>query len=39
LPLPGLWVPVPLYEPEDLSGKAPAVLNVNGHIANFHAGP
>jgi hypothetical protein len=29
--LPGLWVPALLYEPEKLSGKVPAVLNVNGH--------
>ncbi|HEV3257360.1 MAG TPA: acetylxylan esterase [Gemmataceae bacterium] len=29
--LPGLWIPALLYEPEKLSGKVPAVLNVNGH--------
>lgn len=29
--LPGFWVPAILYEPEKLSGKVPAVLNVNGH--------
>jgi len=29
--LPGLWVPALLYEPEQLTGKVPAVLNVNGH--------
>ena len=29
--LPGLWIPALLYEPEHLSGKVPAVLNVNGH--------
>lgn len=29
--LPGLWIPALLYEPEKLSGKAPAFLNVNGH--------
>ncbi len=29
--IPGLWVPALLYEPENLSGKVPAVLNVNGH--------
>ena len=29
--VPGLWVPALLYEPEKLSGKVPAVLNVNGH--------
>jgi len=31
--LPGLWVPALLYEPDKLSGKVPAVLNVNGHTA------
>jgi hypothetical protein len=29
--VPGLWIPALLYEPEKLSGKVPAVLNVNGH--------
>lgn len=29
--LPGLWIPALLYEPAMLSGKVPAVLNVNGH--------
>ena len=29
--LPGLWIPALLYEPENLTGKVPAVLNVNGH--------
>lgn len=29
--VPGLWLPALLYEPEKLSGKVPAVLNVNGH--------
>jgi len=29
--LPGLWIPALLYEPDDLKGKVPAVLNVNGH--------
>ena len=29
--LPGLWVPALLYEPEELTGKVPVVLNVNGH--------
>ena len=32
--IPGLWIPALLYEPEKLSGKVPAVLNVNGHEAN-----
>ncbi len=31
--LPGMWIPALLYEPEKLSGKVPAVLNVNGHSA------
>ena len=30
--LPGMWIPALLYEPEKLSGKVPAVLNVNGHV-------
>lgn len=30
-PVPGLWVPALLYEPSDLSGKVPVVMNVNGH--------
>jgi dienelactone hydrolase len=29
--LPGLWIPALLYEPTELSGKRPVVLNVNGH--------
>jgi hypothetical protein len=29
--VPGLWIPALLYEPTALSGKAPVVLNVNGH--------
>src|SRR5260370_17852762 len=29
--IPGLWVPGLLYEPENLSGKVPAVVNVKGH--------
>ncbi len=29
--LPGMWTCALLYEPETLSGKVPAVLNVNGH--------
>ena len=34
---PGLWVPALLYEPTDLSGKVPAVLNPNGHHAGGKA--
>lgn len=29
--IPGMWIPALLYEPEKLVGKAPVVLNVNGH--------
>ncbi|QDU94296.1 alpha/beta hydrolase family protein [Lignipirellula cremea] len=29
--LPGLWIPGLLYEPTNLKGKVPAVMNVNGH--------
>lgn len=29
--LPGLWIPALLYVPNQLSGKVPVVLNVNGH--------
>lgn len=32
--LPGLWVPALLYEPIELSGKVPVVMNVNGHDRN-----
>lgn len=28
---PGLWVPAALYEPENIDGKVPGVLNANGH--------
>jgi len=31
--LPGLWIPALLYEPQQLAGKTPAILNVNGHAA------
>ena len=30
--VPGLWSAAVLYEPETLSGRVPAVLNVNGHV-------
>src|SRR5258708_3761845 len=29
--VPGLWVPGLLYEPVNLSGKVPAIVNVKGH--------
>ena len=31
--LPGMWIPALLYEPDKLSGRVPAVLNVNGHTS------
>ncbi len=30
--VPGFWSSAILYEPEDLHGKVPAILNVSGHI-------
>ena len=33
--LPGLWIPALLYEPDNLTGKVPVVLNVNGHGREF----
>jgi hypothetical protein len=35
--LPGLWIPALLYEPDRLTGKVPAIMNVNGHDANGKA--
>lgn len=35
--IPGLWIPALLYEPLDLDGKVPVVLNVNGHDGNGKA--
>jgi dienelactone hydrolase len=29
--LPGLWIPALLYEPTQVTGKVPVVLNLNGH--------
>ena len=34
---PGFWVPALLYEPTKLKGKAPVVLNPNGHHAGGKA--
>ena len=31
--LPGLWIPALLYEPDEMTGKVAAVLNVNGHAS------
>jgi len=28
---PGMWIPALMYEPKNLTGKVPVVLNVNGH--------
>jgi len=28
---PGMWIPALLYEPDDLEGEIPAVMNPNGH--------
>lgn len=30
--VPGLWIGGLLYEPPNLAGKVPAVMNVNGHV-------
>lgn len=35
--VPGLWIPAILYEPDQLTGKVPVVLNVNGHDGNGKA--
>ncbi len=35
--LPGMWIPALLYEPEQLSGKVPVFMNVNGHDPNGKA--
>jgi hypothetical protein len=37
--LPGLWIPALLYEPEQLKGRVPVVLNVNGHDSKGKAAP
>src|SRR5439155_222866 len=37
--LPGLWIPALLYEPEEITGKVPVHLAVNGHDANGKAAP
>ena len=37
--LPGWWIPALLYEPTQLSGKVPAILNVNGHARPGKATP
>lgn len=35
--LPDLWIPALLYVPDKLAGRAPAILNVNGHDAQGKA--
>lgn len=35
--IPGLWIPALMYLPEQLEGKVPVVLNVNGHDGNGKA--
>lgn len=32
--LPGFWVPAILYVPDNVEGRVPVVLNVNGHTAD-----
>ena len=36
---PGMWIPALLYEPTNLRGKVPAVLNPNGHHRGGKAMP
>ena len=36
---PGMWIPALLYEPANLNGKVPAVLNPNGHHMGGKAMP
>ncbi len=35
--IPGLWIPALLYLPDQLTGKVPVVLNVNGHDSKGNA--
>ena len=40
--LPGMWTVALLYEPEQLDGKVPVILNVNGHSSEgkvYHPKP
>lgn len=37
--VPGLWVPALLYEPKELEGRVPVVLNVNGHDGKGKVAP
>ncbi len=35
--VPGLWIPALLYVPDNLTGKVPVIMNVNGHDGNGKA--
>ena len=35
--VPGMWIPALLYEPKELDGRVPVVMNVNGHDGNGKA--
>ena len=37
--LPGLWIPALLYVPDQLKGRVPVVLNVNGHDSKGKSAP
>lgn len=37
--IPGMWAPAALYEPLQMTGRVPAVLNVNGHEGEGIATP
>jgi hypothetical protein len=37
--LPGLWIPALLYEPDELQGRVPVALNVNGHDSKGKSAP
>lgn len=37
--LPGLWIPALLYQPEELDGRVPVMLAVNGHDGLGKAAP
>ncbi len=37
--IPGLWIPALLYEPDQVAGRVPVILNVNGHDANGKQAP
>lgn len=35
--IPGMWIPALLYQPDEIEGKIPVVMNVNGHDAKGNA--